>query len=84
MVGEPFRIRIEDVLLKPNIPAGMDPLVVMSRVKRLRCTAEDWEPILVTREGQYWRLQDGRHRFFASVIAGRSDVLAIEEPNGEE
>jgi hypothetical protein len=75
----PFRVRIEECLLKPNIPAGMDIAIVAVLAARLRKTAKDWEPIYVRREGAYWRVMDGRHRFFASVIAGRPDVLAVEE-----
>lgn len=74
-----MRVRIEDCLLKPNIPAGMNLAIVAVLVPRLRKTAKDWEPITVVREGAFWRIMDGRHRFFASVIAGRPDILAIEE-----
>jgi hypothetical protein len=76
----PFRVRIEDIQLKPNIPAGMDPCVVLGLVPLLRKTAQDHAPVLVRAHTQApWLLLDGRHRFMASVIAGRCDILAIEE-----
>jgi ParB-like chromosome segregation protein Spo0J len=57
----------------------MDGLTVMALVKKLRTSLEDWDPVLVRREGDHWLLLDGRHRFFAAVIAGRPDVLAVIE-----
>lgn len=74
-----FRVPVEDLRLKPNIPAGMDLAVVAAMIPRLRKTAQDWEPIVVQREADGFRVLDGRHRFFAAVIAGRPDVLAVEE-----
>lgn len=74
-----FQVPIEECVLKPNIPAGMNLAIVAVLVPRLRKTAKDWEPITVRREGDFWRILDGRHRFFASVIAGRHYVLAEEE-----
>lgn len=80
-----FRVPIEDLRLKANIPAGMDYPVVGGFIKRLRTTNQDWDPIVVRREDDgTWRIMDGRHRFFASVCAGRSDVLAVEEETGNE
>lgn len=79
MGAETFRVPVEEILLRPNIPAGMDPATVLAMIKRLRTTTQDWEPVLVRREGEHWRLMDGRHRFFAAVMAGRPDVLAVEE-----
>lgn len=77
-----FRVRIEDCLLQPNLPAGMDPCVALGLVPLLRKTTEDHDPITLRREGEFWRIMDGRHRFFACVIAGRPDVLAEEELSG--
>lgn len=83
-MSEPFRIRIEDIQLKPNVPCGMDYAVIGGMLKRLRTTCEDWDPVLVRAHTEApWLLLDGRHRFFASVIAGRPDVLAIEEHEPE-
>ena len=73
------RIRVDRCLVVPNIPAGMNPLVVMSLVYMYRSTTEDAPPITVRREGEHWRIIDGRHRFIASVIAGRRRVLARVE-----
>lgn len=75
-MGKTFRLRIEDCCLKPNIPAGMDPCVALGLVPLMRKTAEDANPIKVRPCGNHWKIMDGRHRFFAAVIAGRADVLA--------
>jgi hypothetical protein len=70
------RIPLHQILIKANVPTGMDPCVALGFVKRLRTTTEDWDPVSVRPEGEYYRLMDGRHRYFASVIAGRVDILA--------
>jgi hypothetical protein len=70
------RIRVENLIFKPNIPAGMNPLVLMSLTHRLRSDLGDPEPIKVKREGELYRVLDGRHRAIAAIVAGRHDVLA--------
>ena len=73
-----FRVRIEDLLLPPNLPAGMDVLTLFSLAALLHKTTEDPEPVSVQREQSHWRITDGRHRAIAALIAGRPDVLAQE------
>jgi hypothetical protein len=71
-----FRVRLENLLIGKNVPAGMNGYVVMGKVPHLRGTTEDEEPILVKHvSGDVFRISDGRHRFVASIIAGRSDIL---------
>lgn len=72
-------IPIEKLLLKPNAVAGMNVLVVMSLAYFYRSNVLDAEPIKVKREGQFYRIMDGRHRMIGSLIAGRPSVLAIIE-----
>lgn len=74
------RIPIEQLTLPPAITAGMNPGVVMSLWHFLRTSRGDVEPILVRREGRrLYSITDGRHRFVASVMAGRDSVLADVE-----
>lgn len=76
-----FRVRIERVILPPNVPAGMNPLQLLHFAYTMRATNEDLEPIVVRAlDKGIYGLVDGRHRFIASLIAGRPDVLAVEEP----
>jgi hypothetical protein len=70
------RIPIERLHLLPNVPAGMDIGVVAGLVPLLRKTSEDHPAIRVREHGDGWQILDGRHRFFASVLAGRPDILA--------
>lgn len=70
------RIRVDRLLLLPNVPAGMNPLVIMSLTYMMRGTHNDPPPIQVRKEGRLWRIIDGRHRYFAAVIAGRHNILA--------
>lgn len=53
--------------------------MLMSLTYMLRSNVEDPEPIVVKREGDYFRVQDGRHRAVAAIVAGRPDVLATIE-----
>lgn len=76
---KPFRLPVNVLLLKPNIPAGCNFARVGTFVDMMRTTDQDPAPIVVRQEGLYWRVQDGRHRYLGAVIAGRRDVLAIEE-----
>ena len=73
-----MRVRLEELCFGPNPPAGMNPLVLMAMTYRMRSTTEDLEPIVVTRDGDGWRIHDGRHRAVSALIAGRPDVLAQE------
>ena len=73
------RIRLEKLLFKPNDIAGMNPLVIMSEAYYYRSGTLDGEPIVVRRDGENYRIMDGRHRVMASMIAGRPDVLAVIE-----
>lgn len=70
------RIAVHRLLYKPNAVSGMNPLVVMSLTYYYRSGVLDAEPITVKREGENYRIMDGRHRAVASMIAGRPDVLA--------
>lgn len=75
-----MRLRVSQLLVKDNIPAGCNPLVLFSLAYMYRSSGRDAEPIVVTPAGpDLWRVEDGRHRYFASVIAGRPDVLAVEQ-----
>lgn len=75
----PFRARIEELRLGPNVPAGCNLLVLASLAHMLRGTNEDPPPIAVTAEPDgTWRIADGRHRVLAAIVAGRPDVLAVE------
>jgi hypothetical protein len=73
------RIRVDRILLPEPVSAGMNPLVLMSLAHHYRSTTDDVDPILVRREGKHYRISDGRHRFVASVIAGRRRVFATVE-----
>lgn len=76
-----FRVRIEDLRLGANPPAGMNVLKLMHYAYWLRSQTADLEPIVVTPDaGGSWRVHDGRHRAVAALIAGRPDVLAVWRP----
>jgi len=81
-----IRVPVHKLRFKAPIAAGMDHCVVLGMVPRLRKTAEDYAPILVSPPcptcGDRIVL-DGRHRWVASVMAGRADVLATEETRDE-
>lgn len=75
-----MRIPLDRLLLKPNIPAGASIYVLGGLVLLYRNTTDDAPPAEVRDLGNgYWRVLDGRHRFLASVIAGRGDLLVAVE-----
>lgn len=82
-----FRVPIDRLRFKHPVAAGMNPFTLLGMVPHLRNSHGDHEPIVVSPPcpscGDRIVL-DGRHRWIASVIAGRVDVLAKEEPGGKE
>lgn len=75
-----WHVPLDQLLVKEPVPAGMNLAVIQSLVPLYRGTTEDTTPIAVRRDPHGWRVMDGRHRFIASLIAGRASVLAVEEP----
>jgi hypothetical protein len=73
-----FRVPLHHILIPENVAAGMNPLVIMSLAYMMRSSNEDPPPAELVRKGLYWRLKDGKHRYFGATIAGRKDLLAIE------
>ena len=84
--GAEFRVPLHLLRMKPAVTAGMDIFTLASLVPLLRKTTHDHAPILVDARcsscGVY-QIQDGRHRFAASVMAGRHDIAARLDPGGE-
>lgn len=82
MTGDTFRVPVDRLRFKAPIAAGMNPFTLMGLVPLLRNTSMDHDPILVSPAcptcGDRIVL-DGRHRWVASVMAGRADVLAQED-----
>lgn len=78
-----YRARIDRLRFKDGvITAGLNPYVLLGMVPILRNTAGDHPPILTGPGCPTCGVQpvlDGRHRWAASVMAGRVDVLADEE-----
>lgn len=77
-----MKIKLERILMPEPVAAGMNPLVLMSLVYMLRSTTEHPPPVLVDREGKYFRIVDGRHRLLAHHIAGRRIVRATIRNGG--
>jgi ParB-like chromosome segregation protein Spo0J len=75
-------IPLELLRFQPNMPAGMNPLVLMSLAYALRSSVADVDPILVQPHGDGWLVLDGRHRTMAHWIAGRSTALCVEDTDG--
>lgn len=77
-----FEHPIDRLRFKVPIAAGMNPYILLGMVPLLRNTSEDHEAIIVSPGcptcGDRIVL-DGRHRWVASVMAGRPYVLAREE-----
>ena len=79
----PWRLPLHEIVLKPNVPAGMDFAVLGGLAAMMRKTRKDPPPIEVSPlPCGHWQLEDGRHRYMGAVIAGRPDVLATLAPEG--
>jgi hypothetical protein len=79
---EPVELRLDSLLVLRNVTAGMDWAVIGLHVARLRKTNLPVDPpIRVYPEAAtgFYRIADGRHRFVASLIAGRDTVYAVIE-----
>lgn len=71
-------VPLNRLLFGVNPPAGMDWAVIGLWVCRFRKTAEPCDPpIIVTCEGDYFRVRDGRHRVLGALIAGRTHIEAV-------
>jgi hypothetical protein len=79
-VTAPTAVPIELILFPPPVPAGMNPLVLMSLTYALR-TSHAWpasiEAVEVTPDVGGYRLVHGRHRVVAAMMAGRPTVQAV-------
>jgi hypothetical protein len=74
------RVPLSRLLLKDNIPAGMNFMLLGAFAIRYRSSSEDLDPALIREAGDgLYRILDGRHRFVASLIAGRPDLLCALE-----
>lgn len=78
-----FRVRVEHLLIRANVPRGMNyARLGGDTLCWLRGSVEDEPPVQVRRRRglpePYWEVLDGRHRYFRAVIAGRPDVLCVE------
>lgn len=82
-MGDAGYFYIRNILMPSTPTAGMNFLVLGSLAYLYRSTDEDAdEPVLLKYEDNHnaYRITDGRHRVFASVIAGRKTVWAkVEE-----
>lgn len=79
--ADPVRVPIDRLRFKDPIPAGMNGYQLLGLVPLLKGSNEDYDPIEIDRPCPACStatVLDGRHRWIASVIAGRPDVLAVE------
>jgi hypothetical protein len=79
-----MRIKLDSVIFPPNRSSGLDPFLLISMAHWLRATTQDSDPIKVKREGELYRVIDGRHRVVGALIAGRHDVLAELDESASE
>ena len=72
-----MKIPLSKLLVGENPPAGMNPFTFMTWAGFFRRTAEPCKPpILVTPEGDLFRIHDGRHRYVGALVAGRTEIDA--------
>lgn len=79
---EPVELRLDTLLVLRNVTAGLDWAVIGLHVAGLRKTNLPVDPPIrvYPEEGTpFYRIADGRHRFVASLIAGRDAIAAVIE-----
>ena len=76
-----MKVPLNKLVLRKPVSAGMDLAVIGHFVMIFRKSTLPCDPpILVRRlKNGHWKVMDGRHRFFAAVIAGRTEIEAVEE-----
>lgn len=85
MSDDTFRVPLHELRFKQPVTAGLNMYKLMGFIPFYRDTCEDQAPILVDPPCDCCGVrlvQDGRHRFMASVLAGRVDILAQLDPDG--
>lgn len=72
-----IRIPLNRIMVGGFPPSGMKMEVVGLWLCKFRWTMEPCDPpIQVTVEGDYFRVSDGRHRFVAALMSGRTEIDA--------
>jgi hypothetical protein len=70
---------LDRLLFPQNMPAGLDWAILGLWCATFRKTPQPCDPpITVRREGDYWRITDGRHRAVSALISGRTHIEAQE------
>lgn len=82
-MAETVLVPLHNLVFKPNMPAGLDWAVIGMWVVRFRKTPQPCDPpieISHISETEFWRIEDGRHRVVAAMIAGRTHIDAVVLP----
>ena len=72
-----MKMSLSKILLPPNTPSGMKLEVIALWVCHFKWTPQPCDPpIELSRieDSDFWKLEDGRHRFMAAYIAGRTEI----------
>lgn len=79
-------IPLHRLVFKPTVPAGMDWSIIGLWYAKFRKTAEPCDPpikVSYISGTDIYQVEDGRHRFVAAVMAGRTHIDAeFDEPKG--
>jgi len=79
-MSKSFRVELKDLSIRKNVVVGCNFLTIASLVQMMKGTTEDPKPAIIRRKKNGgWEILDGRHRYTSAIIAGRNDLLCIEE-----
>lgn len=79
IMDDVFPWPIHLIRFQPNVPAGMDPYVLLGMVPILRGSHTQLPPIKLDQPCptcQTAMSKDGRHRWIGHVMAGRTEVAS--------
>lgn len=77
-MAKTFLLPVHDIRIAPVLPCGINVLTLCSIANIVRNSHDDIEPIEVEKRDGEWHLVEGRHRWIAHIIGGRTHIRCFE------
>lgn len=73
-----FLLPVHEIRIAPVLPCGINILTLCAIASVARNSHQDIDPIEVKKLDDEWHLKDGRHRWLAHIIGGRTHIRCFE------